>query len=259
MTIQIITLFPDYFKSPLSQGLLGKAVTAQLLKIQFVNPRDWSESGRVDDYPFGGGETMIMNYSPLKGALNSFSKKGHVVYLSPQGNIWNAQKAKTFAGHFQTITLICGRYGGIDERLITECVDEEISMGDYILNGGEAAALVFIESLFRFLPNAIGNSESLKEESFGEQDLLQGPQWTRPRVIDGHTVPEFLFSGNHKKIKELRFYISLVKTFIKRPDILPISLIDKLPEALKEIEKLPLEELKAVGFSPEDLKLKKDF
>lgn len=258
MNIQIVTLFPEYFKSPLNQGLLGKAISEKLLKIHFANPRDWSESGRVDDYPFGGGETMVMNYLPLKKALNSFPSSGHVVYFSPQGSVWNFQKVKTFASRFQTLTLICGRYGGVDERLITECVDEEISIGDYIINGGEVAALVLIESLFRFLPGAIGNSESLKEESFEKQGLLQGPQWTRPRHIEGHTIPTFLFSGNHKKIKEFQFYISLIKTFIKRPDLLPIPLADKLPEALKEIKKLPLEELKAMGFSLENLILKED-
>lgn len=258
MNIQIITLFPEYFKSPLSQGLLGKAITEKLLKVHFANPRDWGESGRVDDYPFGGGETMVMSYFPLKKALDSFPSSGHVAYFSPQGSVWNFQKAETFAGHFQTLTLICGRYGGIDERLIAECVDEEISIGDYILNGGEAAALILIESLFRFLPGAIGNSESLKEESFAKQGLLQGPQWTRPRHIEGQTLPTFLFSGNHRRIKELRFYISLIKTFIKRPDLLPISLVDKLPEALREIKKLPFEELKAMGFSPEDLIITKD-
>lgn len=258
MNIQIVTLFPEYFKSPLSQGLLGKAIAEKLLSVSFVNPRDWSESKRVDDYPFGGGETMVMDYYPLKKALDSFSSSGHVVYFSPQGSLWNFKKARDFANRFQTLTLICGRYGGIDERLITECVNEEISVGDYILNGGEAAALILMESLFRFLPGAIGNKESLKEESFEKQGLLQGPQWTRPRHIEGHTIPKVLFSGNHKEIKEFRFYISLIKTFLKRPDLLPVSLIDKLPRAFKEIKKLPLEELKAMGFSLEDLKLKKE-
>ena len=193
MQIQIITLFPEYFTSPLSQGLLGKAVKEGLLKVSFANPRDWGKSGRVDDYPFGGGETMIMGYHPLKKSLDSFSKSGQVVNFSPQGSLWNFQKTKTFARSFQIVTLVCGRYGGIDERFITECVHEEISIGDYILNGGEAAALVFMESLFRFLPGALGNSQSVEEESFTQEGLLQGPQWTRPKDIEGHTIPEFLF------------------------------------------------------------------
>lgn len=254
MNIQIITLFPEYFTSPLEQGLLGKALKENLLKVHFANPRDYSKSGRVDDYPFGGGESMVMTYHPLKSALDSFSDKGHVVCFSPQGTLWNFQKARFFANTFSKVTLVCGRYGGIDERFISSCVEEEISVGNYILNGGEGAALVFIESIFRFLPGAIGNRKSLREESFSEQGLLQGPQWTRPRFIEGHTVPEVLFSGNHKRIKDFRFSVSLVKTFIKRPELLPPSLIKKLPKALKEVKQLSEDELKALGFSSEDLK-----
>ena len=255
MNIQIVTLFQEYFSSPLKQGLLGKAVKEDLLKVSFSNPRDYGKSGRVDDYPFGGGESMVMAYHPLKGALNSFFEKGHVVYFSPQGNLWNFKKARTFANSFQTVTLICGRYGGIDERFISDFVHEEISVGDYILNGGEAAALVFLESFFRFLPGALGNSESLGEESFERKGLLQGPQWTRPRDIEGAVViPEFLFSGNHKQIEDFRFYISLVKTFMKRPDLLSLSLVKKLPKALEEVGKLPEAEIKALGFSSESLR-----
>ena len=252
MNIQIVTLFPEYFISPLKQGLLGKAVKEGLLKVNFSNPRDYGKSGRVDDYPFGGGESMVMSYHPLKNSLDSFSKKGQVVYFSPQGNLWDFKKARAFSS-FQTVTLICGRYGGIDERFISAFVDEEISIGDYILNGGESAALVFMESIFRFLPGALGNRQSLGEESFENEGLLQGPQWTRPRHIKGHEIPEVFFSGNHKKIEEFRFYISLLKTFIKRSDRFSSSLLEKLPKALEEMERLSEPELEALGFSSEIL------
>ena len=237
MKLQIITLFQEYFTSPLSQGLLGKAVREGLLEISFANPRDWGKSGRVDDYPFGGGESMVMSYPPLKGALDSFSKSGHVVCMSPQGEVLNFRKARAFSNSFQTITLVCGRYGGIDERFIAECVHEEISIGDYILNGGEAAALVFMESLFRFLPKALGNSQSIQEESFEKEGLLQGPQWTRPKDIEGHTLPQFLFSGHHKKIQDLRLYISLVKTCIKRPELLSSHLLGAVKRSSGGVKK----------------------
>lgn len=232
---------------------MGKAIKEELLKIRFANPRDWGKGGRVDDYPFGGGATMIMGYHPLKGALDSFSSPGRVLYLSPQGKLWNFKKAR--ASVCETLTLICGRYGGVDERFITECVDEEISIGNYILNGGEAAALALIESVFRFLPGALGNPDSLSEESFEKQGLLQGPQWTRPRhIAEASAVPELLFSGNHKQLKEIRFCVALLKTFLKRPELLSSRLRDQLPEAVGFLRSLSLQELGTLGFSKEDLK-----
>ena len=254
MLFQVVTLFPDYFESPLQTGLLGKAVRRGLIKIRFADPKDWAKDGRADDYPFGGGETMILSYPPLKAALDSFPSRGRTIHLSPQGALWNFRKAKEFAARFPTLTLLCGRYGGIDGRLIAEAADEEISVGDYILNGGEAAALILMESLFRLLPEAVGNSASLKEESFEKDGLLQGPSFTRPRDIEGHAVPQFLFSGHHRQIKDLRFHTALVLTFDSRPDLVPPALKSRLPRALSEMEKLPDEELKTLGLSLKKLK-----
>ena len=255
MLFQIVTLFPEYFESPLQTGLLGKAARRGLIKIRFADPKKWAKDGRADDYPFGGGETMILSYPPLKAALDSFPSRGRTVHLSPQGALWDFRKAKDFAARFPALTLICGRYGGIDGRLIASEADEEISVGDYILNGGEAAALVIIESLFRLLPDAVGNSASLQEESFSQDGLLQCPSFTRPRALEeGPAVPQFLFSGHHQKIKSLRFYISLVRTFALRPDLIPPSLKSRLPPAFSETAKLPEAELSALGLSRKKLK-----
>ena len=254
MLFQIVTLFPEYFESPLQTGLLGKAARRGLIKIRFADPKNWAKDGRADDSPFGGGETMILSYPPLKAALDSFPSRGRTIHLSPQGALWNFRKAEDLAARFPVLTLICGRYGGIDGRLIAEAADEEISVGDYILNGGEAAALILIESLFRLLPDALGNSASLQEESFSKDGLLQGPSFTRPRDIEGHAVPQFLFSGHHQKIRDFRFYISLIRTFEVRPDLLSQTHKSRLPLALSETEKLPEEDLAALGFSLQKLK-----
>ena len=251
---QVVTLFPDYFASPLKEGLLGRALKEGLLKIFFSNPRKFAEGGRVDDYPFGGGDSMIIAYEPLKKSLKSFEKKGYVVCLSPQGRMWTAQRARVLAKR-PRITLICGRYGGVDERFVREFADEEISIGDYVLNGGEAAVLVLMESLSRFVPGILGNPDSANKESFEAPGLLEGPQWTRPRHIEGHTIPELLFSGLHEKIKEFRFFAALVLTSLKRPDLLRFkpALQKDLPKARECLKALTREELSSLGLEPSDL------
>lgn len=250
---QIITLFPDYFTSPLKEGLLGRAFKEGLMEVSFSNPRQFTRDGRVDDYPFGGGDSMILSYTPLKQSLESFTKKGYVVYPSPQGRPWSARKARIFAQH-PLITFICGRYGGVDERFIRDCVDEEISLGDYILNGGEAAVLTLLESLSRFIPGVLGNEKSAEEESFEGLGLLEGPQWTRPQSIEGHQIPKVLFSGHHEKIKDFRFFASLVLTALKRPELIKDpSLQQRLSKAQRELRTLSSEELRALGLRPVDL------
>ena len=250
---QIITLFPDYFSSPLKAGLLGRAFKEGLMEVSFSNPRQFTKDGRVDDYPFGGGDSMILSYTPLKKSLENFTKRGYVVYPSPQGRPWTARKARAFSKH-PLITFICGRYGGVDERFIRDCVDEEISLGDYILNGGEAAVLTLLESLSRFIPGVLGNKKSAEEESFEGQGLLEGPGWTRPQHIEGHKIPEVLFSGHHENIKDFRFSASLILTALKRPDLMKDSSLQReLPGAREKLKNLSSEELKSLGIRPVDL------
>ena len=256
---QIISLFPDYFTSALKQGLLGQAIKNQHLQVNFVNPRDFTNkpSKRVDDAPFGGGDGMVMSYQPLESALCSLAEKGHVICPSPQGRLLNFKIAKRLS-QLTCITLICGRYAGIDHRFIQDYADEEISIGDYILNGGEAASLVLLESIFRFLPGALGNHISATNESFEHEGLLEGPQWTRPQNIKNHKIPRGMFSGNHADIEKLRRQISLILTYKKRKELIDLKSSLKrqeLAQACKELAKLSNEELKACDLALEDLKL----
>ncbi|MCZ0931869.1 MAG: tRNA (guanosine(37)-N1)-methyltransferase TrmD [Oligoflexia bacterium] len=250
MKFHILTLFPEFFESCLRVGLLNKAIQKALLEIQTVDVKQFSKKGRADDYPFGGGDGMLIAYEPLKKALKSVKKTGRVIYLSAQGDKWTVQKAKTFSKKYKNVTLVCGRYGGVDSRFIQDFVDEEISIGDYVLNGGESASLVLIETCSRFLKGFLGNEESYKKESF-EDSLLEGPGWTKPRNIKDHKLPEVILSGNHKKIEELRFYSSLMTTWLKRPELLEgkPKLLKQMPMATAYLTDLPKAELKALGFS----------
>ena len=250
MRFNILTLFPEFFDSCLKTALLAKAIQKDLLEIQLVDIKQFSKKGRADDYPFGGGDGMLIAYDPLKKALKSVKKRGRIVYLSAQGQKWSSKKAKSFSKKYESVSLICGRYGGVDSRFIQDFVDDEISIGDYILNGGEAAALVFIETCCRYLKGFLGNEESYKKESF-EEDLLEGACWTQPRNIKGHKLPEIILNGNHKKIKDLNFYSSLMTTWLKRPDLLEgqSRLLRKIPIAADFLMALSSAELKALGFS----------
>ena len=256
MKFQILTLFPKFFKSCFQVGILNRAIKNSLLDIDLIDIKKFRGKGRADDYPFGGGDGMILRYEPLKKALLSISSPGRVIYLSAQGEKWSALKAKNYSQRYQTLTLICGRYGGVDSRFVQDFVEEEISIGDYILNGGETAALVLIESLSRFLNGFLGNKESSQKESF-ENSLLEGPVWTRPRKLEGHSLPELIFSGQHEGIKKLRFYTSLLLTWLKRPELLEgkQELLSQLPEAKVFLTSIPEEELKALGFQKDQCRL----
>ena len=249
MKFQILTLFPEFFKSCFQEGILNRAIKSSLLDIDLIDIKKFKSKGRVDDYPFGGGDGMILCYEPLKKALLSIPSPGRVIYLSAQGEKWSALKARSYSKEYQTLTLICGRYGGVDSRFVQDFVEEEISIGDYILNGGETAALVLIESLSRFLPGFLGNKESSQKESF-ENSLLEGPVWTRPRKVEGHSLPELIFSGHHGEIQKLRFYTSLLFTWLKRPDLLEgkQELLSQIPEAEAFLISRSENELKALGF-----------
>jgi len=235
MNINIITLFPEIFDS-LNYGLLGQALDREDIKINIFNLRDYqlNKHGQIDDKPYGGGEGMVLMAEPLENAIKNIPSDnlGIVINLSPQGRILSQKKAKELS-KLKNITIICGRYEGIDERLISQYVDDEISIGDYVLSGGEFAALTLIDTLSRFIPGVIGNKKSVELDSFS-QGLLKGPVFTRPETFNSNDVPEVLKSGDHNKIKEWRDNQSLIRTFERRPDLLKNAKLTKKQKKLLE-------------------------
>jgi len=209
MEFHIITLFPEYFESPLKVSLLGKAIQEEIVRVSLYPLRKFStdKHKNVDDRPFGGGAGMILKPQPLFDALEYVKKKAPkktpVVYFTPRGQKLTQKKVDRFS-QYQSLILLCGRYEGIDQRVIDTFVDYEVSLGDYILAGGEVAAMAFIEAVTRYIPGVLGNFDSVKEESFSE--MLQGkkeyPLYTQPRYFRGLPVPDVLLSGNHKAIEE---------------------------------------------------------
>ena len=222
MRFDIVTIFPEYFESPLSVGALRKARERGLIEINLVNLRDFAldKHRMVDDRPFGGGEGMVFKPEPLYRAISHLRTQGNpfVVYLSPQGRLLNQEIVKELheKGH---LVLICGRYEGIDERIREHFIDDEISIGDYVVFGGEVAALVVIEAVSRLVPGVVGKRDSVEKESFS-QGLLKYPQYTRPREFMGLKVPEVLLSGDHAAIEAWRRKKSLEVTLKRRPDLL---------------------------------------
>lgn len=215
MIFHIITIFPEIFSSYFNESILKRAQKKGIIKIKIYNLRKWTTDKHktVDDTPYGGGAGMIMKVDPIYNALRVLKKKKlfkysqqKVILLSAKGKIWNQQVAKKHT-RIDEIILICGRYEGVDER-ITEFIDEEISVGNYILTGGEIPAMAIIDSITRLLPGSLGNSESIKNESYSKPDILKYPQYTRPEIFRAgnkkYRVPKVLLSGNHKKIKEWR-------------------------------------------------------
>lgn len=239
MKIDILTLFPDFFTSLLNWSIVGRAVEKGLLKFNFINIRDFSTNKhkKVDDYPFGGGPGMIMTPEPIHEAINSVkTEKSRTIYLSPQGKKLNQDMVNELA-KLDHLILICGHYEGIDNRIIENDIDEEISIGDYVLTGGEIPAMVIVDSVIRLLPGVLKDEESYMEESHYE-GLLEHPQYTRPRVFNEKSVPDVLLSGNHKHIKDWKNYQSIKNTFLKRPDIFnKIRLDKKDKDILLEIKK----------------------
>lgn len=247
MKFNIFTLFPDFFKVPFSQGLLGKACQKDLIQCEVISIRKFATDsyGSVDDRPFGGGDGMVMSYEPLRSALHSISDPGYVVYLTPQGKRWDHSQARKWAEEKKTVSLICGRYAGVDSRFIDQYVDEEISIGDYVLSGGETAGLVILESVSRFIPGVLGCEDSSNNETFETDFLLEYPQWTRPKEIKSYKIPDVFFSGHHEKIKQARYYLSLLRTHLKRPELLKGVHKENLPKAIEWANTLSEEEKKS--------------
>jgi tRNA (guanine37-N1)-methyltransferase len=221
MKIDILTLFPEMFDS-LNHSILGRAKEHNKIEINLIDIRNFSTNKhkKVDDYTFGGGAGMLMTPEPLYNAIMSVKKEGsYVIYLSPSGNLLNQQKVVTLAKQKKHIILVCGHYEGIDERVIKLAVDEEISIGDYVLTGGELAAMIVVDAVSRYIDGVLGAEHSTEEESFSN-GLLEYPQYTRPQTFMGLEVPEVLVSGHHENIKKWREQKSLEKTKKVRPDLL---------------------------------------
>lgn len=221
MHFDVITLFPEMF-SAISCGIVGRALGKDLISLKCFNPRDYTSDryAKVDDSPYGGGPGMVMLFEPLQKAITAAraaSPQTTVVYLSPQGSLLNQAKVKELSEK-NNLTLLAGRYEGVDERLIESEADLEVSIGDYILSGGEFAAMVLIDAITRLLPGALGDEKSSSQDSFSD-GLLEYPQYTRPESINGKDVPKVLLSGNHAAIAAWRRKESLGRTYLRRPDL----------------------------------------
>jgi tRNA (guanine37-N1)-methyltransferase len=220
MRIDILTLFPEMFKSPFEESIIKRAREKSLVEINVTNIRDFA-SGRhlqVDDYPYGGGAGMVMKPDVLAAAIRSFQNaESWVVYMSPQGKLLQQSKVQELAQKKHLI-ILCGHYEGIDCR-VSAMIDEEISIGDYVLTGGELPAMVLIDATVRYIPGVLGTQESLTEESFSA-NLLEYPHYTRPPVFEGQEVPSVLISGHHENIRKWRKKQSILRTLLQRPDLL---------------------------------------
>lgn len=224
MKVGIATLFPEMIEEALDHGVVGRAKQNGQLELTLANPRDWAADKHrtVDDRPFGGGPGMVMTPGPLSAAVQSLKTQlpdAPVIYLSPQGSMFDQKMAQQWQ-KLGSVILIAGRYEGIDERVIETLVDEEVSLGDFVLSGGEFAALAMIDSVTRLVPGVLGDPNSALEDSFGDDGLLDCPHYTRPDSYQGQDVPAVLMSGDHKAIARWRRQQALQKTRDRRPDLL---------------------------------------
>ena len=220
MRFDVLTLFPDFIRNMEDYGVIGKSIQKEIIELNAVNIRDYSldKHRRVDDIIYGGGAGMLMTPQPIFDAVESFDKRqGPVLYLSPQGKVLTQDLCKKLSEYPQLI-LLCGHYEGIDARVLHEVVDEEVSIGDYVLTGGELGAMVLIDAVSRMIPGVLGNEESAVSDSH-YQTLLQYDSYTRPREYKGMKVPQVLLDGNHKKIEEWRNENAVENTKKKRPDL----------------------------------------
>ncbi|MGN5519774.1 tRNA (guanosine(37)-N1)-methyltransferase TrmD [Halopseudomonas sp. Lyrl_26] len=220
----VVTLFPEMFTALTGHGVTGRAVKRGQLTVEYSNPRDHAHDRHrtVDDRPFGGGPGMLMKVEPLLEAIAAIRAKApsppRVIYLSPQGQPLTQKRVVELA-QLDSLVLLCGRYEGIDERIVEMCVDEEISIGDYVLSGGELGAMVLLDAVTRLIPGVLGHADSAVEDSFSE-GWLDCPHYTRPEEFAGQRVPEVLLSGNHELIRRWRLKQSLGRTWLRRPELL---------------------------------------
>ena len=243
MQIAVVSLFPELVGQVTEYGVVGRAKERDLLTLHCENPRDYAEDVHrtVDDRPYGGGPGMVLKYEPTAKAIRAAREKlpagCPVVYLSPQGKVFDQAAANRFAG-LQGLVMLAGRYEGIDERLIESDVDEELSLGDFVLSGGEIAAMAVIDAVARLLPGVLGDDESAAQDSF-MQGLLDHPHYTRPESVGGQKVPAVLLSGDHARIARWRYKQALGRSYVRRPDLVDKAELSKeqrelLDEYLKE-------------------------
>jgi len=240
LRIKVLTLFPEMFESVLNASILGRAREAGLIEVECVNIRPFSDKKHqnTDDYPFGGGAGMVMMPQPIFDAIAHVTGedfKGRRIFMGPRGKTLTQQKAQELSKE-EELVILCGHYEGVDQRVLDNLIDEEISIGDYILTGGEMAAMVLIDCVARLIPGVLGSAESPEDESFS-QGLLEYPQYTRPREFRGLEVPEVLLNGDHAKINAWRHEQSLLVTKRMRPDLL-----EKYPLTKKDLQILAKED-----------------
>ena len=246
MRIDIMTLFPDTMNAIMHESIIGRAAKKGIIEINCVQIRDYTENKQcqVDDYPYGGGWGCVMMAQPLKSCLDDImstasDRRSRVIYMSPQGKPYNQETAKRLRNDYDHLVLVCGHYEGIDERFIEECVDEEISIGDFVLTGGEIAAMAVADSVCRLVPGVLSDEECFTGESHWD-GVLEYPQYTRPEVWEGRAVPEVLLKGNHAAVDEWRRKKSLERTMDKRPDMFEkLELTDK--KDIKLVEQIKKE------------------
>ncbi|MES9863619.1 MAG: tRNA (guanosine(37)-N1)-methyltransferase TrmD [Candidatus Thiodiazotropha sp. LLP2] len=224
MRFDVVTLMPGMFDALKGEGVVARAINRGIAQVELWNPRDYTTDVHrtVDDRPYGGGPGMVMKYQPIQQAIEAaLAEAGdaNVVYMSPQGKRFDQQCAKRLVEHRKPQLLIAGRYEGIDERIIERYVDEEWSIGDYVLSGGELAAMVVLDAVIRLLPDVLGDADSAEQDSFMD-GLLDCPHYTRPEEIDSMSVPPVLQSGNHEAIRRWRLQQALLRTQLRRPDLL---------------------------------------
>lgn len=224
MRIGAVTIFPEMFRAITDYGVTGRAVSEGIVQLETVNPRDFTSDRHrtVDDRPYGGGPGMVMKPEPLEAALDSARQavggRARVIYLSPQGRLLDQSLVESLAKE-PALVLLSGRYEGVDERIIEARVDDEVSIGDYVLSGGELASMVLVDAVVRQLPGVLGHSQSAVEDSFAD-GLLDCPHYTRPETYDGRPVPEVLLQGDHERIRRWRLREALERTLVRRPDLL---------------------------------------
>ena len=242
MKIDYLTLFPEMFDGVLNHSILKRAQDSDLLQVNTVNFRDYSinKHNQVDDYPYGGGQGMVLKPEPVFNAMEDLavSDNTRVILMCPQGETFTQRKAQELS-QAEHIVFICGHYEGYDERIRSNLVTDEISIGDYVLTGGELPAMTMTDAIVRLIPGVLGNAQSHQDDSFSD-GLLEFPQYTRPREFKGLTVPDVLLSGNHANIEQWRHEQKLIRTYNKRPDLLENYALTKQDEEILEKYKLEL-------------------
>ncbi len=231
MNYHVLTLFPEMIMQGLNTSIIGRAMSKELISLEAINIRDFATNKhmKVDDYPYGGGAGMVMQAEPVYLAYKSIeeklNKKPRVIYLTPQGKVFNQSMAEDFAKE-EDLVFLCGHYEGIDERVLDMIVTDNVSIGDYVLTGGELPAMVMIDSISRLVKGVLNNEDSAEYESFNN-NLLEHPQYTRPEVFEGRSVPPVLLTGHHKNIEKWRREESLKRTYERRPELLDKAILDK--------------------------------